>query len=89
MTDKTPSPGNAPGLSDDVRPIRNVIDAIDELHSANDLMELVFMAANSQQESSIVRGAVIAQEFLRNALVCLEDARVALGGEPKGSRVQA
>lgn len=62
----------------EVNVLAKVNAAIDELHVADDLIELVFMAAIGDGQDCIRQGSGIAQEYLQSALVGLKAAAEAL-----------
>lgn len=78
MTEQTPIPEKAYALPEHLKSVSHINDAIDELNIANDLMDLVFMAANSERQDSIVRGAGISQEYLKRAIGMLHKTADAL-----------
>ena len=52
--------------------ISQINDAIDELHIADDLIELVFMAACSEKQEALSRGSLTAQSHLQTAMTALK-----------------
>lgn len=87
MNDLAPSPGTATGLSKDRDlAVHEINVAIDEIHLAVNLADLIENAACHLDHDGIAWGAVLVEKYLRVSLVSLVAARVALGGpDAKGS----
>ncbi len=77
---ENPQGGGAGADKSAVALIWHLNGAIDELHIANDLLELMHQATANPEGSHLARGASITQEYLALALARLVTVRVGLGG---------
>lgn len=71
MTDHNADSVNPTGLLER-SDILKINDALDELHIAHDLIELVMMASISEHQDALTRGSVTAQSHLQTALSGLQ-----------------